>query len=138
MKAGPIIIVEDDPDDQLLISEICKRLNQGGVVIFDNGISVLNYLRTTTDQPFLILCDVNMPAMNGLQLRAEIIRDEILRKKSIPFVFFSTVAMQEEVDAAYDLIVQGYFEKGRNYDDLESTLQLLIAYWQKCRHPNSF
>lgn len=138
MKSGPIIIVEDDADDQLLICEICEKLNPGKVVVCDNGQTALDYLVNTSDQPFLILCDVNMPVMNGLELRTEIIKNEYLKRKSIPFVFFSTVAMEREVSAAYDLVVQGYFEKGSNYEELFRKLSLLIEYWRECKHPNSF
>lgn len=137
MHAEPIIIVDDDQDDQQLIQDICRLYCPGKeVIVFDSGESLLSYLRTTKDQPFLILCDVNMPRMDGLRLRGEIVKDEFLREKSIPFIFLSTSANSYEVRTAYDLIVQGYFEKGASYDLLKRKLKLVLEYWQECKHPN--
>ena len=139
MASKPLIIVEDDFDDQALLKELTEQLNPGiKILIFEQGEPVLDYLRKTSDQPFLIMCDVNMPRMNGLKLRREIVRDEFLRKKSIPFIFVSTSARQAEVDTAYDLVVQGYFEKGTSYEDLKTKLKLIFDYWENCKHPNSF
>jgi len=139
MASKPLIIVEDDFDDQALLKELTEQLNPGiKILIFEQGEPVLDYLRKTSDQPFLIMCDVNMPRMNGLELRREIVRDEFLRKKSIPFIFVSTSARQAEVDTAYDLVVQGYFEKGTSYEDLKTKLKLIFDYWENCKHPNSF
>jgi CheY-like chemotaxis protein len=133
----PIILVEDDLDDQLLISEISQTLNpQREILIFDSGDSALQFLLSTTRQPFIILCDVNMPRMNGLQLRKEILDNERLRKKSIPFVFFSTTAMQKQVAQAFDMVVQGYFEKGSTYEELTLQLKMIYDYWRDCKHPN--
>lgn len=135
----PIILIEDDLDDQVLIAEISQTLNpHRQVLIFDAGDSALEFLLATTQQPFLILCDVNMPRMNGLQLRREMLNNERLRKKSIPFVFFSTTAMQKQVDHAFDMVVQGYFEKGNTYEALTSQLKMIYDYWGDCKHPNSF
>ena len=54
----PLIIVDDDMDDQFLIRKICEDLNVSKqMIFFDDGREVLKYLRTTTHKPFLILCD---------------------------------------------------------------------------------
>lgn len=131
-KAGPIILVEDDPDDQHLFEDACKAL-----VIFRNGEEALIYLQTTTADPFIIFCDVNMPRMDGLQLRFEINRDEYLRRKSIPFVFFSTTAGTREVEAAYDMCVQGFFEKSHSFQALKGQLLQILNYWRECKHPKA-
>jgi DNA-binding NarL/FixJ family response regulator len=66
----------------------------------------------------------------------EINNDERLRKKSIPFVFFSTNAHHDTVIQAYDLTVQGYFLKSATLRELEDTLAMIINYWTLCKHPN--
>ena len=79
-KKGPILLIEDDEDDQLLISQAIHRLALANPVhIFHNGQEALAYLEATKEQPFLILCDINMPLLNGLELRAEINQNEYLR-----------------------------------------------------------
>ena len=138
MKSGPILLIDDDADDRLLVESVCRALNYKNKILqFDNGLLLLHYLAATNEQPFLILCDINMPYLNGLELRKEIDRDEKLKKKSIPFVFFSTAAVQTEVEQAYELTVQGFFEKGNSLQQLTERLRVILEYWQACRHPNS-
>lgn len=135
---GPIISVEDDEDDQYLIGEAIRQLNLPNPLhFFPNGQAALHYLRTTVEQPFLILCDINMPIMNGLELRKEINENEYLRTKSIPFVYFTTAANSQLIKEAYDSMVQGFYKKSIDYAGLNQQLRLIIEYWQNCLHPNS-
>lgn len=137
-KPGPIVLLEDDVDDQEIIQEILTSLGvKNTVVVFSNGVEALAYLRLTTEQPFIILCDVNLPKMNGLEFREEINNDEQLKRKSIPFIFFSTNANRTTVQKAFELTVQGYFTKSPTLQELEDTLAMIINYWTYCKHPNS-
>lgn len=135
---APIIIVDDDPDDQFLIQRILERLGVlSPVLFFDNGKDALFYLSNTVEETFLIMSDINMPIMNGLELRERINRNESLRRKSIPFVFFSTAARPVDVNAAYDMTVQGFFVKDVNLESMEESLEIILRYWTRCKHPNS-
>jgi CheY-like chemotaxis protein len=134
----PIVIVEDDADDQYFIKTICEKMGVSSELLFFNdGLSALRYLESTASKTFLILCDINMPVMNGLELRRRIQEDVHLRKKSIPFVFLSTAARPKEVEEAYDLTVQGFFVKGAQLSEMEESLELILRYWLECKHPNS-
>lgn len=134
----PIIIVDDDMDDHFIFREIAKNINlTNELVFFRNGLEVLSYLKTTTQKPFIIFCDINMPNMDGLTLRRQINQDEYLRKKSIPFVFFTTAASARQIREAYDLTVQGFFLKESSFIETEKTFRLVLDYWDKCKHPNS-
>ena len=136
--SDPIVIVEDDADDQYFIRSICEKLGvTSDLVFFEDGRQALNYLQTTSRKTFLILCDINMPIMNGLELRRKIQEDEMLRKKSIPFVFLSTAARPKEVAEAYDLTVQGFFVKASALSEMEKSIELIFNYWANCKHPNS-
>lgn len=138
-KNGPIIIVDDDQEDHLIISDAFKDvLTDQRLVFFDKAIDFLEFLRTTVEQPFIIFCDINMPGMNGIEMRNEIITDPYLREKSIPFVFYSTAANPQQVRLAYELTVQGFFQKPASYSELVHMLRLIIDYWKICRHPNDF
>lgn len=137
-KPGPLIIVEDDPDDQEIFKEIFENLKiSNPILFFNDGLKALTYLQSTTEQPFLIICDINLPKMNGLEFRLEINKDLRLRKKSIPFVFFSTNAGRDTVQKAYDLTVQGYFTKNSTLEELQDTFGMIIKYWSHCKHPNN-
>jgi CheY-like chemotaxis protein len=138
VKLGPIILIEDDPDDQELIRKALKEAGVNNEVInLNNGAEALQFLITTTIQPFLILCDVNMPKLNGIELKMRIDEDAELRRKSIPFIFFTTSANKIAVTLAYTrMTIQGFFEKSENYQELVRTLKIIIDYWIECRHPN--
>jgi CheY-like chemotaxis protein len=136
---GPILLVDDDIDDQRFFADALRELNfPNALKSYDNGRELLDYLKVTGDAPLIIFCDVNMPEMNGLELRGKIQENSFLRKKSIPFVFFSTDASKHSVDKAYDLTVQGFFKKPTSYVELVELLKLILVYWHKCKHPNSF
>jgi CheY-like chemotaxis protein len=133
----PILIVEDDIDDQFLLRKVLERLHvESELLFFANGREAWEYLKRTTRTPFMILCDINMPVMNGLELRAKINEDEEIRKKSIPFILLSTAARERDVALAFDLSVQGFFVKESTLNEMEDSLRTIIYYWDRCRHPN--
>ena len=137
--AGPIVVVDDDKDDQELFREAFVSMNIEDSLIrsFDSCIDALHYLETTHERPFIILCDLNLPAMNGLEFRQKINENECLRKKSIPFVFLSTSAHPRHITKAFDLTVQGFFTKPTAFNAIQKTLQLIFEYWTECIHPSS-
>ena len=136
---GPIIYVEDDLDDRLIFKETLHNLGiRNEILYFDHGRHFLEYLYETADQPLLIVCDINMPVMNGLELRKVILNDERLKKKSIPFIFYTTSVNAKEIEIAYDLTVQGYFKKPSDIEEMKTTLKMIYDYWCICRHPNNY
>ncbi len=136
-KAGPIIIVDDDPEDREMLEEIIRALMPNKIITFKNGREALDYLEATTDKPFIILCDINMPVMDGLRLRDAICVDDHLRRKSIPFVFLTTTADTNSVEKAYLQNVQGFFVKPHSFTTFRKHLQLILEYWETCVHVNS-
>lgn len=133
---GPIILIDDDLDDQEIMQEVIRSLNiHNPLVFFKNGKDAEAYLRTTKQHPFLILCDINMPVMNGLELRATIEADPVLRDKNIPFIFLSTTGNPNVVRQAYKLTVQGFFQKKNNLHELSESLRMIVEYWRNCLHP---
>ena len=137
MKSGPIILVEDDIDDQEFITDALEMLGvKNEIRIFDNGQKALEFLLSSDAQPFIILSDVNLPIMNGLQLKTEIEQNAFLKSKSIPFIFLSTSADAKAVSEAFTLNVQGFFVKENTYDGIQRQLKQIIKYWKTCRHPN--
>ena len=133
---GPIVIVDDDDDDHYILKRVCEKLGvDTPLIFFSDGKKLLEYLRTTQEKPFIILCDVNMPVMNGLELKRHIDSDAIISKTGIPFIFFSTSAMASIVKEAFSMSVQGFFIKAQSLDELEKTLSVIFEYWQKCEHP---
>lgn len=134
----PIIYIEDDEDDQLLIQSAINDLKMNHpILFFTQAEQALSYLKTTANKPLLILCDMNLPKITGLELRQTIDNDEALRKKAIPFIFFSTEASQEQIDQAYQSAIQGFFFKASSYETLKNQFELIIRYWEACVHPKA-
>ena len=134
---GPIIIVEDDTDDQEIISHVLNQLNiPNEVVFFDSCQDAYNYLKTTTNKPFIILSDINLPGLNGLELKRQIDSDPELRQKSIPFIFMSTAAEKSVVNEAYTkMAVHGFFQKTSTLEQIREVLSCIINYWKLSKHP---
>ncbi|MEB2782813.1 response regulator [Algoriphagus sp. C2-6-M1] len=136
-KSGPIIIIEDDMDDQLILVEVFKQLNyRNKLIFFGEGEKALKYLIETEIEPFLVLSDINMPKLNGLELREKVHNNEDLRLKSIPYLFFTTSAQQKNVIDAYSRSIQGFFVKPDGFDNLKRMLMKIVEYWQECESPN--
>ncbi|MEO5995889.1 MAG: response regulator [Chitinophagaceae bacterium] len=132
----PIYIVDDDQDDQEFVKEIFGELKiKNQLCFFNNGKDVLSHLKTLNHTPFLILCDVNIPLMDGFELRKLLLDDETLVYKSVPFIFWSNVASNAQIKKAYDLAVHGFFVKGKNYAELKTSLQNIFAYWKESKQP---
>jgi CheY-like chemotaxis protein len=136
-KNGAIIIVEDDIDDQELFSKVFKALDyKNKILFFNDGQEALTYLTAKTSEPFIVFSDINMPKLNGIELRKQIHENEDIRLKTIPYLFFTTSAEQEAVIDAYSKSIQGFFVKPSSFHDLKSTVKIIVEYWQMCESPN--
>ncbi|MBB1286175.1 response regulator [Flavisolibacter sp. BT320] len=136
-KTGPIIIIEDDLDDQDILTEIFKELDYGNeVIFFGDSLQALDFLTNTEIEPFIVLSDINMPKLNGMELREKVHNNEDLRMKSIPYLFFSTSAQQKHVIDAYSRSIQGFFVKPTRYKELKSLIQKIVEYWLECESPH--
>jgi DNA-binding NarL/FixJ family response regulator len=138
-KSGPIILVEDDVEDQEITKELIDQIGmENELIIFSSCEDCYSYLINMGNiQPFIILSDVNLPKMSGIHLKEQIDNNKELRKKSIPFVFYSTSTDKKSVTDAYQYRVQGYFPKESKMTEMKSNLELIFNYWKKCKHPNN-
>ena len=138
-KNGPIIVIEDDSDDQDFLTEVFEKLNyRNKIMFFSDGQQALDHINITEEPPFLILSDINMPKLNGFALREKLRMDSKLSNKCIPYLFFSTAANQQTVIDAYSQSVQGFFVKQNSMADLEKTISAIMEYWRLCAAPNDF
>ena len=136
-KSGPIIIIEDDLDDQEMLRDVFKELEYNNkVVFFSDSEKALSFLIDTHIEPFIIFSDINMPKLTGLQLREKVHNNEELRIKSIPYLFFTTAAEQKAVIEAYSKSVKGFFIKPNSYGKLKNVMKVIVQYWQECVSPD--
>jgi CheY-like chemotaxis protein len=138
-KSGPIVVIEDDLDDQEIVTMIVTEIGiKNEMVFFSNAQGAFQFLKSTLEQPFIILCAINLPGMDGLELKRQVDEDHELRQKCVPFIFFSTAATKDVVTEAFtEMNIQGFFEKSNKLEELRSSLKTILDYWKLCRHPNS-
>ena len=138
-KYGPIIIIEDDMDDRFILEEALREAGVNNeLIFFDNGPESFEYLLSSSQQPFLIFCDVNLPRQNGIEFKRELDSHPILRAMSIPFIFYTTFVSQYAVNEAYNnMTVQGFFQKNNSHKELKDVIRIIIDYWRICRQPQA-
>lgn len=132
-----IVLIDTESYEVEFLNASLAQLNYNYVVkYFSNPHEAYKYL-TTTDEPiFLIISDMNMPKLNGLELRSRIANNKKLKKKSIPFLIFSNSASEHEIEEAYEYGVHGYFQKPAGMEEITKMLDIIIRYWQRCKQPN--
>ena len=131
MKNSPIVIVEDDQDDSDILVKIFREIGVlNEIRCFPNPVKAIEYLRTTTEVPFLIISDINMPLMDGLAFKRVIDEDPIVSNKRIPFVFLSTAKENNLIDESFHRSVQGYFQKPNDINSLKEIAKAIVVYWK--------
>ena len=134
---GPILVLDDDPDDHEIIRMVCSKLQVNtSIHFFQEPSQLTDFLQNSDELPFIILCDINMPGVNGLEVREKICKNINLRGRSVPFIFFCTVASKLQVEKAFDLNAHGFFLKGQNLEETEKKLKVILEYWLKSKTPN--
>lgn len=129
---SPVMVIEDDEDDQYILSVVFKKLNYiNRIIYFCDGQQAFDYLKTTTDIPFLILSDIIMPRLDGFALRDKLKTDPDLQLRSIPYLFFSSTIDPKMAVNAYGLSAQGFFVKPSAIDKLERTISIIMDYWKE-------
>jgi CheY-like chemotaxis protein len=138
-KNGTIIIIEDDEDDQYVLEEVFKELGYSNKrMYFANGLAALDHLYANQERPFIIISDINLPQLNGLELRRKVQTDAELSLRCIPYIYFTTAINQRVVIDAYSTSAQGFFVKPSSYDDVKEVIKVMVDYWKKCAAPNNF
>lgn len=135
-----ILHVEDDQVDKMVIERVIKRLKlTNNLLHASNGEEALDVLRGTNGKeklehlPQVILLDINMPKMNGLEFLKELRSDPSISSISV----FVLTTSNDDFDRkeAYEYNVAGYFVKPVDISQFESTFQTLSDFWKICVWP---
>lgn len=125
----PILLVEDDQVDVMTILRALKEIHVvNPVVSRENGEDALHYLRdASSERPCIILLDLNMPIMNGIEFLQAVKSDESLRR--IPVVVLTTSEEQQDKVRSFDLGVAGYMAKPVDYQRFVEMIRSIDMYW---------
>ncbi len=133
---GPIVIIEDDKDDEEIYKSILQDLRvESELRFFPNAERALEYLNQVEVNPFIIFSDINMPGMNGFQLRDKIHDDPLLRIKCIPYIFLTTGGESIAIREAYSKNAQGFFTKPNSMSEWKELIGLVVDYWKSSKKP---
>lgn len=131
MLQNSIVVVDDDADDcEILVASLQDIGVKNEIRCFKNGATALEYLKKANENPFIIISDINMPGMNGLEFKKYINEDASLSKREIPFVFLSTSKEQNLLRTAFQLGIQGYFQKQDDFESMKEVVQAIVGYWK--------
>ena len=124
-----IMLVEDDQVDTMTVRRALKELHvTNPLQHVENGEEALSFLRNPANpQPCLILLDLNMPIMGGIEFLQIAKKDEAL--KSIPVVVLTTSEEQEDKVESFQLGVAGYMRKPVDYPHFVEMIRAIDAYW---------
>jgi len=120
--------VEDDNVDAITVRRALKDLNIPNSVVHQlDGEDALKYLRSDDKKPCVILLDLNMPRMNGIDFLRIIKNDDEL--KQIPVVVLTTSKDDQDKMDSFEFSVAGYIIKSADYKKFVESLKLLNLYW---------
>lgn len=136
MKDKIILLVEDNPDDVKLTLRALRKSNiKNEVVIAEDGVKALDYLfgtgeyagRKSCTMPQVILLDLNMPRMGGIEVLQRIRSDE--RTKLLPVVVLTTSTEDADRVESYCLGANSYVRKPVDFNQFAVAVQQLGLYW---------
>jgi CheY-like chemotaxis protein len=138
-KVIHILLVEDDDIDIMNVKRAFKKNNvQNPLTVAEDGLKALEILKSLKANnepvPKIILLDLNMPRMGGIEFLAELRKDEDLKDIS---VFVMTTSSEEtDIVDAYRLNVAGYIVKPLSIEQFINAVSTLNNYWTLCEYPN--
>lgn len=137
-KTINILLVEDDEVDVMNVKRAFQKNNLTNPIYHaGNGIEALKILRGESGEdvplPRIILLDLNMPRMGGIEFLHELRKDEKLKNLSV-FVMTTSNEDKDKIDA-YNLNVAGYILKPLSMESFVSAVSILKNYWTLCEYP---
>jgi CheY-like chemotaxis protein len=139
-KLVNILLVEDDSVDVMNVERAFRKNNIHNPLFHaKNGLLALDLLRGTngktciSPRPQIILLDLNMPQMNGIEFLKELRKDEDL--KSISVFVMTTSNDERDRFEAYNLNVAGYILKPVSFEKFVDAVSILNSYWKLCEQP---
>ncbi|TAL35735.1 MAG: response regulator [Spirochaetes bacterium] len=136
MNNKVILLVEDNPDDvQLTLRALEKSRILNDVITAEDGVEALDYLfgtgkyegRNTREQPQVVLLDLKLPRMDGLEVIQNIRKDE--RTKLVPVVILTTSNEEQDLEKAYSYGANSYIRKPVDFHQFADVVKQIGLYW---------
>jgi two-component system response regulator len=142
MRENPILLVEDNPDDEEL-TVLALRENQvrNQVVVARNGVEAIEYLfaegahagRDVNQQPVVVLLDLKLPKLDGLEVLRRIRSDQ--RTRLLPVVILSSSMEERDLVESYSLGANSYVRKPVDFAAFHDAARQISLYWLVLNEP---
>ncbi len=131
----PILLIEDDRIDAMMVKRALKDLKVTNPLVHsNNGKEALEYLRDEDNiQPCVILSDLNMPKVKGVEFLKDIKADE--RLKRIPVIILTVSAEEQDIIETFNLGISGYIVKPVDYKKFVEAIRTVALYWTLSKLP---
>lgn len=123
-----ILLIEDDLIEVMKLKRTVSKLNlKHSIIEAKNGEEALAFLRSGEKLPDIILLDLNMPRMNGIEFLEILKADELLQY--LPTIILTTSENRADLLKCYQAGIAGYVIKPLKYEDYEYKLNAVLEYW---------
>lgn len=131
-----ILLVEDDEIDRMTVERALREIHvTNRLAMVENGEEALEYLQDPANsRPGIILLDLNMPRMNGIEFLELIKKDEALRR--IPVIVLTTSKDEQDRVNSFNLGVAGYMIKPVDYMQFVEVVRTINMYWTLSELPD--
>lgn len=142
MNNRMILLVEDNPDDELLTLRALKKNNLSeNITVVRDGVEALDYLfgtgayadRDTAQMPTVILLDLQLPKVNGLQVLQKMRENE--QTRYLPVVILTTSKEEQDMVSSYSLGANSFIRKPVDFDKFINAIEQLGQYWLVLNEP---
>jgi CheY-like chemotaxis protein len=135
---GKFIYVDDDREEHELFKIALAEVCDNEVISAYDGDEGYELIEKHKNSAFLIISDINMSRINGLELKRMIENSPLLKLRAIPFIYHTSVEDPVIIKEAYSLGIQGYMIKQANFPQTVANLKHFINFWTGTAHPNYY
>lgn len=128
VKSLNILLVEDDAIEIMKFNRVLNKLDLNHKIIETNdGVEAIERFKNKEIIPSIIILDLNMPKLNGVEFLTVLKSDDVL--KYIPVIILSTSSNYKDMMECYKIGIAGYILKPLKYDDYVERIKKLLDYW---------
>ena len=130
MKSLSILLIDDDVIERMKFRQVCKKFKfKCSIIEAENGNEALDYLNNEQNSFHIIISDLQMPKMNGLELLKKIRISK--RFKNIPMIIMSNSEDKNDLKECYKLGISGYFTKPSSFSKYAKKVKAVLKYWNR-------